>query len=93
VWPAGGAALRRIAAGHGDDALALFGRKQAGRAGPLLVVKRPFEATLLIAPGEIAHSLPRQGQDCGDLRSAHSFCELQQRNGAHRDADLCDAAG
>ena len=87
-----GAALRRIAADHGDDALALLDRKQACRAGPLLVVERPFETALLIAPGQIAHSLPRHGQDFGDPRRAHSFCEPQQRHGAHRHTDLFDAA-
>ena len=71
------AVLGRIAADHRDDALALLDRKQAGRAGTLLVVERPIEPALLLA--------------AGDLRSAHSFSQPQQRDGALRDTNLLDA--
>ena len=88
-----GAALGRVAANHGDDALTLLGRKQTGCARPLLVVECALEPALLIAPREIKNRLPRQRQHGGDLRRAHSVSEPLQRHRSQRHANLFDSAG
>ena len=44
-----GTTFWRVAADHGNDALPLAVLQQSGRAGPLLLVERAFESSLLVA--------------------------------------------
>ena len=55
-----GAAFRRVAADHGDDALLLAVVQHRGRSGPLLLIQRGFQTALLVAMADLANGLWRQ---------------------------------
>ena len=54
-----GAALWRITANHGDNALPLAVFQQIGRSGPLLFIECAFEAPLPIAMADLPNRLRR----------------------------------
>ena len=62
------AALGRVTAHHGDDPLLLAVFQDRRSAGPLLVVKRGFEATRLVTMPDFPNRLWREGDHAGNLR-------------------------
>jgi hypothetical protein len=79
-----GATFGRIAANHSDNSLLLAVLQQRGRAGPLFLIERAFEAILLVAVTDLANRLCRQWNHPGDTRRADTLGQLQQ---SHRPED------
>jgi hypothetical protein len=87
-----GAALRRIAAHHGDDPLLPAVVQHSRGAGALLIVERRLQATLLVAMADLSNGLRREWEHAGDARRTDALGQLQERHGAQDDTDLLYAA-
>ena len=87
-----GATFGRVTADHGDDALPLAVLQQRGSAGPLLLIKCPFESPLLVAMADLPNGLWSQRNNGGNPRRANAFRQLQQRHGPQDDPHLLHTA-
>ena len=87
-----GAAFRRVAADHGDNALFLAVLQQSGRSRPHLLIQRAFKASLLVAVGNPPNGLWRQGNNFGNPRRANPLGHLQQGHCPQDDANLLNTA-
>src|SRR5579862_8793429 len=85
-------ALGRIAADHGDDALALFGIQQTLRSRTLFVIQGAFQPGILVAPSDFPHRLGCQMDIGGHLGTALALMELAQSQTPQYDAHRLDAA-
>ena len=87
-----GAALGRIGADHGDDALLLTAVEHLGGSRTLFFIKRTIQSSLTVAVTEPANCLRSEWNRFRDLRSADALGKLQQRQRPQNHADLLDAA-
>ena len=61
-------------------------------SGPLLFIKRPFQAAFLVAMADLANGLRGQRHHAGNPRRTDAFGQLQQRHGPQDDPHLLNAA-
>src|ERR1039457_455915 len=72
-----GATFGRIAAHHGDDPLLLAVLQNGRGAGPRLVVKRGFEATVLVTMADLPNGLRSEGDHAGNARRTNALSQLE----------------
>jgi hypothetical protein len=81
------APLRRIATNHGNDPLFLAGVERHGRAWMLLIVQRPVQALVLIAPPDLAHCFGSQHDVRGHLGHRLTIVQLGEGESAKNHPD------
>jgi hypothetical protein len=74
-----GAALGWVATYHGDNALLLSLIEHGRRTRALLFVERRFQASVSVTMAHFANRLWSEWEHVGNLRSAATFSQLQQR--------------
>ena len=85
-------AFRRVAADHGDDALARFGVQQTLCPRTLFVIQGAFQPGILLAPCDFPHRLGCQMDIGGHLGTAFAFMKLAQSQTPQYDAHRLDSA-
>ena len=87
-----GTALGWVATDHRDDPLLLAVFEQRRGSGPFLLIKRTFQAALLITMRDLTNRLRCKRHNLRYLRRAHTLAQLQQRQSSKDDPNLLDAA-
>jgi hypothetical protein len=86
-----GAALGRITANHGDNALLSGGLQKRFGAAPLALVQRTFQAAVQIAMSDTAHGLRRKMSHARHRRSRVTVGQLLQGNRSQNHSYLLDS--
>src|SRR3979409_206985 len=82
------AALRRITANHGNNALPLAVLQHRGRSWALLLVEGTIQTSLLVAMSDFPNRLRSQRHKAGNARRTDAPCELKQRERPQHDSHL-----
>src|ERR1700730_1401500 len=87
-----GAALGRVTANHGDNALPLAILQHRGCSRALLLVEGTIETSLRVAMSDLPNRLRSQRNNAGNARSTGAPCQLKQRERPQNDSHLLHAA-